>query len=341
VIAGFSIQSESWRRNQMRFNQLLKHVLIVGLLLLLLPQTFAQDGHLPDLILAQREGFHPEGIVWDTENERFLTSSMTEGTIFEIADDGTVTPFIEDEDLITTLGLHIDQENDRLLVANADMSEDPESIGLAQLGIFDLNTGERLHLVDLGSLLEGGHHLANGVTADADGNAYVTDSFSPVIYKVTPSGEASILVESEKFSSESFGLNDIEYHSDGYLLVAFTEPGMLYKISLDNPEIVTQVELTESFSPDGIVLHPNGNLIVVATTLKEDGSPQGEVIEVASQDDWTSAQIVNRASVDPGLSPTSITIRDETSYVVHTHFNELFSGQSVAAFEILRIDFQE
>jgi sugar lactone lactonase YvrE len=341
VIADCSIQSENLGRNQMQFNQLLKRLLIVGLLTVMLLRTFAQDGELPDLVLAQREGFHPEGIVWDTENERFLTGSMTEGTIFAIADDGTVTPFIEDEALITTLGIHIDWEHDRLLVANADMSEDPEATGLAQLGIYDLKTGERLHLVDLGSLLESGHYLANGVTADSDGNAYVTDSFSPVIYKVTPSGEASILVESEKFSSETFGLNDIEYHPDGYLLVAFTEPGMLYKVSLDNPETVTQVELTESFSPDGIVLHPNGNLIVVATTLKEDGSPQGEVIEVVSQDDWASAQIVKRASVDADLSPTSVTIRGETPYVVHTHFNELFSGQSVAGFEILRIDFQE
>jgi sugar lactone lactonase YvrE len=325
----------------MRYNQLWKQVLIVGLLMVMLPRTIAQEGELPDLVLAQRESFHPEGIVWDSENERFLTGSMTEGTIFEIVDDGTVTPFIEDEALITTLGLHIDRENDRLLVANADMSEDPESTGLAQLGIYDLNSGERLHLVDLGSLLESGHHLANGVTADADGNAYITDSFSPVIYKVTPNGEASILVESEQFSSETFGLNDIEYHPTGYLLIAFTEPGMLYKISLDNPETVTQGELTESFSPDGIVRHPNGNLIVVATTLQEDGSPQGQVIELASRDDWTSAEIVNHASVDTDLSPTSITIRDETPYVVHTHFNELFSGQSVAAFEILRIDFQE
>jgi sugar lactone lactonase YvrE len=330
------------RRKQMPFNQLWKPVLMVALLFVLLPRTVAHRGGLPDVVLAQRENFHPEGIVWDAENGYFLTGSMTEGTIFEISADGVVTPFIEDEALKTTLGIHLDRENNRLLVANADMSAAPESSGLAQLGIYDLTTHERIHLVDLGSLLEvGHHHLANGVTVDADGNAYVTDSFAPVIYKVTPDGKASILVVSTNFASKTFGLNDIEYHPDGYLLVAFTEPGALYKVPLDDPETFTEIALDEAFSPDGITLDSDGNLIVVASFPQEDGGVQGEVIELTSDDDWASARIANRAPVDAAMSPTSVTLWGETPYVVHTHFNELFSGQSVDAFEISRIDFVE
>jgi sugar lactone lactonase YvrE len=322
---------------------ILKLVIIFSLLSITFPLTFAQEAELPDLIIADRTGFHPEGIVWDADNNRFLTGSLTEGTIFEIADDNTVTPFIEDENLVATLGVYIDRENERLLVANGELSDDPDATGLAQLGIFDLTTGERLYLVDLGSLLEEGHHLANSVTADADGNAYVTDSFSPVIYKVTSDGEASVLAEDQKFASETFGLNGIAYHPDGYLLVARTEPGALFKVPLDDPETITQIQLSEAFSPDGIVLHPNGDLMVVATTLNEDGSQNAEILEIASDTHWESAEIVNRIAADAALSPTSITIRDETPYVVHTHFNELFSGQSesVDGFEILRIDFEK
>lgn len=302
---------------------------------LLLTMAFAQPDGLPDLVIVQRERLHPEGVEWDAENGRFLIGSFTEGTIFEIADDGTMTPFIEDEALITSLGIHIDREHGRLLVTNSD----PEGTGIAQLGIYDLDTGERLHLVDLGALSGGEHHLANDVTSDAEGNAYVTDSFSPVIYKVTSDGEASIFAESEAFASESFGLNGIEYHADGYLLVALTEPGALFRIPLDDPEAITEIELSESFSPDGIMLHPNGNLIVVAGTLNEDGSTNREVLEVASDDNWTSAEIVNRAPTDPDRSASTVTIRDETPYVVYSHFNELFSGQLVDEFEIVRIDF--
>jgi sugar lactone lactonase YvrE len=325
----------------MQKNQLFKLALVIMLASVMLGATYAQDETLPDLIVAQRAGFHPEGIVWDTENERFLTGSFTEGTIFAIADDGTVTPFIEDEDLMTSLGIHIDEQDSRLLVANTVQSDDPESTGGARLGIYDLNTGERLHFVDLGSLLEEGHHLANDVTVDDEGNAYVTDSFSPVIYKVTPDGEASVFLEHEEFTSETFGLNGIEFHPDGFLLVTRTEPGALFKVPLDDPEAMNQVETSEPFSGDGITLHPNGNLIAVATTFDEDGSPKSEVIEIASEDSWESAAIIQRAPTDPDLSASTVTIREETPYVVYSHFNEMFSGQTVDAFEIERIIFEE
>lgn len=325
----------------MQFNRLLKLMLSFALLFAATTFASAQDNELPNLITVVRPGFHPEGIEWDAENSRFLTGSFTEGTIFEIADDGAISPFIEDEDLQSTLGIHIDYERNRLLVANSEQSDDPESMGLAQLGIYDLTSGERLHFVDLGSLLAEGHHLANDVTVDAEGNAYLTDSFSPVIYKVTPDGEASILIQSEELIGDFFGLNGIDYHPDGYLLVARSEPGSLFKVPLENPEAIVQIEMDETISPDGVVLHSNGNLIVVAGTLNEDGSTNREVLEVSSSDDWESAEIINRAPTNPDFSASTVALRDEVPYVVYSHFNELFSGQSVDEFEILRVDFEE
>ena len=103
---------------------MMKKVLLVIMLLLLavVPQAFAQEAELPDLIMAAHPGIHPEGIEWDAENERFLTGSLTEGTIFAVADDGTVTPFIEDENLLASVGIHIDAANNRLLVASSDLA---------------------------------------------------------------------------------------------------------------------------------------------------------------------------------------------------------------------------
>jgi sugar lactone lactonase YvrE len=335
--AGAKIQETT----PMQYHRLVKLVLMIVLILMVVPQVFTQDDEQPDQIVIERASLHPEGIEWDAENGRFLTGSFTEGTVFEIAEDGTVTPFIEDEDLILSLGIHIDRATNRLLVTNTVESEDPDVPGLAQLGIYDLNSGERLHLVDLSPLTEALHHLANDVTTDAAGNAYVTDSFAPVIYQVTPTGEASIFAENEAFASATFGLNGIEYHPDGYLLVALTEPGALFKIPLHDPEAITQVELDEAFSLDGIVLHPDGQLIVVASTVSESGDVKGEVLALESDDDWASATITNRASSDVERSPASITLRDETPYIIYSHFNELFSGQSVDAFEIERVEFAE
>ena len=324
----------------MQTNHLLKLLVILILLVVALPFTVAQDDELPDLVMAQRTSFHPEGIEWDAENERFLTGSLTEGTIFEIDDEGTVMAFIEDDDLVSTVGIHIDQATNRLLVCNSDTTvfEDPEAVGIAQLGIYDLNTSERLQFIGLDEMLEDSRHFCNDVTSDADGNAYVTDTFSPVIYKVTPDGKGSIFIEDERLN---IGLNGIEYHPDGYLLAAVSGAGALYKIPLDDPEAMTQVELSEPFGADGIVLHPNGNLIAVATTFNEDGSPNSEVLEVASEADWESAAIVNRVLTDASLTPTTAAIRDEAVYVVHAYIDDMVSGTSVDVFEIMRIDFEE
>jgi hypothetical protein len=159
---------------------------------------------------------------------------------------------------------------------------------------------------------------------------------------VTPTGEASIFAENEEFRSEGFGLNGIEYHAHEYLLVSLSEPGGLFKIPLDDPEAVTAVELSEPFSADGMVINPDdGHIIAVATTFNEDESTNSELIEVASDDEWETAEIVNRAPLDAASVPTTVTLRDGVPYVVYGHFNELFSGQLADAFEIERVDFPE
>jgi sugar lactone lactonase YvrE len=301
-------------------NRLLKLLVIVLLLMLVMPHVVAQEAELPDLVMAAHPGLHPEGIEWDAENGRFLTGSLPEGTIFEIADDGTVTPFVEDENLLASIGIHIDQANSRLLVASSDLGAagDQSLMGAALLGAYDLNTGEPVYFADLGALLPEGRHFANDVTSDPEGNAYVTDSFSPVIYKVTPEGEASVFVENEAFAVEGFGLNGIDYHSDGYLLVTVAGSASLYKIPLDDPDALTQVELSEPFGGDGIIINPeDGHLFAVATTFNEDSTTNSELLELASEDEWATAEVVNRAALDANLSPTTATIRDDAVYVVH------------------------
>src|SRR5690606_27236959 len=60
------------------------------------PTQAPSSGGIPDVIVAERGGFIPEGIEYDQANRRFLTGSLAEGTIFVIGNDGSVTPFVED-----------------------------------------------------------------------------------------------------------------------------------------------------------------------------------------------------------------------------------------------------
>src|SRR5688572_28549228 len=99
---------------------------------------------------------------------------------------------------------------------------------LAGVGIYDLKTGKPLSYVDLGPLAEG-PHLMNGIALDPSGNAYITDSFSPVIYKVTAEGSASIFLRDERFAGKAINLNGVVVHPDGYLLVIKKSDGALFK----------------------------------------------------------------------------------------------------------------
>ncbi|CAN5253601.1 hypothetical protein BH23BAC1_BH23BAC1_16360 [soil metagenome] len=60
----------------------------------------------PDKITFIQENLFPEGIEYNKRFNRFLVSSVTYGTIGQVLDDGSYTEIINDDDLISTLGLH-------------------------------------------------------------------------------------------------------------------------------------------------------------------------------------------------------------------------------------------
>jgi len=90
-----------------------------------------------------------------------------------------------------------------------------------------------------------GRRLATDVPVDPEGDAYFTDSLSPVIYEVGPEGEATVFAQNELFMNhDGLGLNDIAFHADGFLLVATGGRDAFYRIPLVTPEDPTKVELS-------------------------------------------------------------------------------------------------
>ncbi len=282
----------------------------------------------PDLILAAQPGLFPEGIEYDAANGRFLLGSIGEGTVYAVSDDGTFQPFIEDEDLLSTIGLEIDAERNRLLVANtAYIFTDPTLTSQAYLGIYDLATGERLDMIDLLADAPGGDHFANDIAVDADGNAYVTDSMGGV-FKVDATGRVS------SFIGEAEGViapNGIIYHPDGYLLITNTAEGSLYKAPVDDPGSASRVELDQPIFGDGLVWEQNGSLAVVEYV-------SGSILSLSSSDGWETAVI---AAVSPNHPASTIAARGDQIYAIYPHFSELSSGTSPEAFEIVLVEFGE
>lgn len=300
----------------------------------------SQDDMLPETVTIEDPGRFPEGIEWDAQNGRFLLSALRDGTIIAVADDGTITPFADvPEEGLSAIGIHVDENSNRLLVAYGSpvVFGDQEATGRAALGIFDLESGEQLHFVDLGELYEG-RHFANDVVVDADGNAYVTDSFSPVIYQVTPEGEASVFIEDERLGSQMIGLNGIVFVEDGYLLSTVGGAAELWKIPVDDPSAMTQVELSQPFGADGMILTPEGNLVAVANLVEEDGSVTPAVISVTSEDDWNTATI-NQVHETEGV--TTVAWRDGAVYAIYAMLGQMGSEEPPVTFDIVRIDFAE
>jgi sugar lactone lactonase YvrE len=321
-------------------------LLAVAVLTSIPMRSFAQDAAMPEVVTVERKALYPEGIAYDANGKQFLVSSIAEGTIHAVTDDGKISPFIEDKDLISTIGLHIDASRNRLLVANSDpglgLHTDAKTQGkLAALSIYDLATRKRLNYVDLGALLPENGHVANDMTVDTAGNIYVTDSFAPVIYRVDSKGQPSVLVQDKQFAGEGFGLNGIIFHPDGYLIVSKSNDGLLFRVPLDNPKAVAPIKVERKFlGADGMVLQADGSLVLITNAL---GSTEAtnSVVVLKSSDKWQSANVAAEQSMKQN-PPTTGTVRNSNIYVIFGAMDKLLDPKNqtpAATFEIRRASF--
>jgi sugar lactone lactonase YvrE len=285
--------------------------------LLCATQLLAADAPaLPASIKMSMPGIVPEGVEYDTKNQRFLVGSLAKGTVFIVANDGTLTPFIQDPDLKSSVGIEVDEERNRLLVPNSDSAVfGGQSAGQAKLGIYDLTSGKRLAMVDLAQAgpKDAKAHFANDVTVGSDGSAYVTDTMARVVYKVDPKYKASVFLPNTFADIKAHSLNGIVYHPSGYLLVAESVTGDLYKVPLEKPGSFTKVKLPEQpVGADGMVWHPDGRLVVVRNDQSR------TVIAFKSTDNWVSATVDAKGTF--GAQATTAAVTSDGVYVVEPSF---------------------
>jgi sugar lactone lactonase YvrE len=289
----------------------------------------------PDIISFKVPALYPEGVDYDANSKRFIVSSLHEGTVGQVADDGTYKPFINDSHFVSAIGLRIDAPRNRLLVCNSDpgvsVHTKKETQGkLAGLGIFNLSTGKLIKYIDLAALSKGGGHFCNDVTVDDAGNIYATDSFSPIIYKIDTKDNPSILLEDKRFTGEGFNLNGLVY-KDGYLIVAKDNDGTLFKVPVDKPKDYQEVKIDQNLvGADGLLWGPDGSLIVIAN------ANTNKIFKLTSSDNWESAKVVN--SVDTGdVFATTGVMRDGKEYVLEARLNVLFNPKTTQQIDTFNI----
>ena len=246
------------------------------------------NANFPERINFVADRQYPEGIAYSSQLSKFLVTSIPLGKIGTVGTDGRYEDLITPAELISGIGMKV--AGDYVFICNSDrgisVKSTPESaFQTAELLVFNLKTKQLERRTDLDALIPAAErNFANDVALAPDGTAYVTDSFSPVVYKVAPDGTGSVLVrDNDNFSHENFGLNGIVYHPDGYLIVANTGKQKLFKIDLKNGNAISEITQTGPLPGDGLTLL-NGDLYVV--------TGGNRVAQVRSDDNWQSARII-------------------------------------------------
>jgi sugar lactone lactonase YvrE len=271
---------------------------------------------------------YPEGIAYNEKTAEFFVSSMRHGTVGVVKADGKYKAFAKDPLLVSSVGLHADPERGRLLVCVSDpgVSEKTSPTTqkkLARLMAFDLKTGKKRNTVELGALADG-QHFCNDIAVDGEGNVYVTDSFSPLIYRVDPAFKASIFSKDDRFKAEGFGLNGIVHARGGFLIVGKSDDGSLWRLNEKGPPAPEEVKLSEKLpNADGLVMSDTGDLIVI-----QNGEIH-RVVRVKSTDGWKTANVDKAVVVDASFPTTGVFVGPKL-FVNISRLNELFADPKKA-----------
>jgi len=266
---------------------------------------------------------YPEGVAYSDAQKSFYLSSATMGTIGRVDAQGNYTKVYEDAGLKSSFGMKVDARRNRLWVCTGDpnysyYADSATYKKMIRLIGIDLATGRKVEDIDLSNLYAG-KHFANDLALDDAGNIYITDSYSPVIYKVDAQMKASILTTSEWFRGEDLGVNGIVWSSKGFLIVDNNSTGALLKIDLRDPQRITRIRINTFFSgADGLLWNAAGNLVLA----QNKGTHR--IVELNSNDNWQSAELLSSTSAnDRFIQPSTLSMQDGQLFALNSKLNEL------------------
>ena len=258
----------------------------------------------------------PEGVAFQPETGHFFVSSTSDGSILRgHVSEPAASPFIPGTTgQFSAIGLEIDRAG-RLYVAGGFS-------GTAR--VYNAASG-----APLGTFTSGSNGFLNDVAVAKSGDAFVTDSFRPVLWRIPAAsvGSSGALEQWLNYAGtpiayttapDDFEVNGIVASDDGrYLVVVQSNTGKLFRIEIATREVV-EIDLGGApVNGDGLQLLGR-RLYAVAG---------GAIVEVLLSGDLTRGEVVSR-STDPSFSsPTTNAIARGHMLIVNSQFDRLFSGQ--------------
>ena len=271
-----------------------------------------------DRYILPGDAVFPEGIAYQPTTSDFFVSSTTDGTIFRgNIHDESASVFLPggSDGRTTAIGLKVDDNEDRLFIAGGNTG---------QIFVYDSVSGQLLANFDN----QKDSTFVNDVAISPTGDAYFTDSFNPILYKVS-------INEADEFEFEAwldftgtdlvyepgFNLNGIAASNNGkYLIVVQSNTGRLFRIDIASKE-VTQIDLGGAtlVNGDGILLGRRRTLYVVRNR-------QELIVKVQLSGDFSHGSVVS-STTDPSFAyPTTIAQAKNQLLVVNSQFDKRGAG---------------
>ena len=270
----------------------------------------------------------PEGVAFQPSTGAFFVSSTTDGTIFRgQIGQGAAQPFLQpgQHERTTATGMKVDDRG-RLFISGG---------ASGRMFVYDAATGG---LIDSFKTTRTPTFI-NDVAVLPNGDAFFTDSQSPVLYRVfTNSSGKLTLDEWIDFSGtpiqygQGFNLNGIAATADGkYLITVQSNTGKLFRIDAASAEIA-EINLGSQAltNGDGILL--DGRTLYVVR------NQNGLIVKVQLAEDYLSGT-VSSSTTNPALAyPTTIAKAGDQLLVVNSQFDKRGPGlQPVLPFTLASI----
>jgi sugar lactone lactonase YvrE len=192
----------------------------------------------------------PESVT-STRDGTLYVGSFNNGGVVKVAPGGKAEQLVKPgaNESRSTLGVLADEKSGTLYVCSNDISgfgvAGPSEVKGAWLKTFDLATGG-----PKGSFaLADPKSLCNDIAVGNDGTAYVTDSFTPNIYRLKPGGTALEVFATSPLlapAKDGVGIDGIAIGSDGNIYVNTYIPARLFRVAVKDGKAGDVTELKPS-----------------------------------------------------------------------------------------------
>ncbi len=258
----------------------------------------------------------PEGIT--ATRGTFYVSSTTDGTIFRgDVRRGTTEVFVEgpDDRSRTAIGLEVTRRGDRLVVAGG---------GTGTVSVYDTRTEDLVARYSNG--LTAPSTFLNDVAFDREGNAYITDSRNPVLYRLSAEQVRSGGGSPERFvdftgtafeylPAPNFNANGIAIPRNGdFAIVVQSSTGRLFRVDLDSKQ-VTQVDLGGATVTNGDGLELRGRTLYVVRNSNE------VITEIRLNGRGTAGRVVDETTDESLAFPTTAVFAQGRLLLVNSQFD--------------------